>query len=148
MEKSGITAPKDWATECLKTTFRWDFEALVERIQEDALTEYKKSVTVSPMKESILLTEMNRNYTGGFNRLEVLSFSNDVHDKPGVYLQEVEGCGYHVMEMTPQQAIELGKILICQGNKSLKDFGFRAASEVRIFTKCHTPPNTAIYEAK
>jgi hypothetical protein len=39
-----MKTPKEWATECLKTTFRWDFEDLVRRIQEDALTEYKKSV--------------------------------------------------------------------------------------------------------
>jgi hypothetical protein len=45
-----MKTPKEWATECLKTTFRWDFESLVQRIQEDALTEYKNSVTVSPMK--------------------------------------------------------------------------------------------------
>lgn len=31
-----MTNKKDWATKCLKTTFRPDFEKLVEEIQHDA----------------------------------------------------------------------------------------------------------------
>jgi hypothetical protein len=118
---------KDWATECLKTTFRWDFEALVERIKEDVLTKYKNSVTVFSMKDSIVLTEMPVNYTGGHDRLEVMSFDSDIHDRAGVYLQHVEGCGYTVYNLTPQQAIELASILIRQANDSLEQFAAKTA---------------------
>ena len=74
------------------------------------------------MKTSIDLTEMNNGYDGKPTRLEVSSFTKEIHDRPGVYLQHVEGCGYNVYELNPDQALELAKILIEEANKSKKEF--------------------------
>lgn len=74
------------------------------------------------MKDHIELTEMPVNYTGHHSRLEILGFSPDIHDHPGIYLQHVEGCGYTVYEMTVDQARFLGERLIAQVNESVKAF--------------------------
>lgn len=62
-------------------------------------------------KDSIPLTR-HVGYDGNFKRLEVMPFSPDIHDGPGVYLQLVEGCGYHVHELTTEEARKLAKSLI------------------------------------
>lgn len=60
----------------------------------------------------IELTEMENGYDGVPTRLEVLEFSPDIHDEPGLYLQRVEGCGYYIMQMTPEQAETLAQELL------------------------------------
>ena len=74
------------------------------------------------MKDVIPLTEMPKNYTGYHSQLELMEFTPDIHDKPGVYLQHVEGCGYTVYELTPDQARFLGERLIAKANETLKAF--------------------------
>ena len=63
-------------------------------------------------KDSTPLTRHPTDYSGNFQRLEVMPFSPDIHDGPGVYLQSVEGCGYLVYELTPDEARKLAKSLI------------------------------------
>jgi hypothetical protein len=74
------------------------------------------------MKNYIELTEKPKNYTGAYNRMEVQAHSPDIHSKPGVYLQEKEGCGYTVFELTPEQAVSLGQLLIQQAGQTVDDF--------------------------
>lgn len=74
------------------------------------------------LKESVELTEMCEGYDGQLTRFEVLSFSPDIHEKPGVYLQHVEGCGYRVFELTPDEAEALGTILNIKAEESRKAF--------------------------
>ena len=76
------------------------------------------------MKDSVDLTEMNNGYDGRPTRLEVSPFSNEIHEKPGVYLQHVEGCGYNVYELSPEQALELAELLIRAAKQTKKDFFF------------------------
>lgn len=74
------------------------------------------------MKDHIELTEMPVNYTGHHSRMEVMEFSPDIHDKPGVYLQYVEGCGYTVYNLTPDEARFLGECLIRKAKETMKAF--------------------------
>jgi len=78
------------------------------------------------MTNEIELTEMKKGYDGRFTRLEVMDFTPEVHDgpedKPGVYLQRVEGCGYMVYDLTPEQAFALADILRAQAQKSIDAF--------------------------
>ncbi len=57
------------------------------------------------MKTQIKLSRMD--CYAGKQRAEVMA-----GDKDYFYLQFVEGCGYTVYEITPDEAIELGNILI------------------------------------
>ncbi len=45
---------------------------------------------------------------------QVLDHSPDIHNKPGVYCQFVEGCGYHVYTLNPDEA-ELLAAMLLQG---------------------------------
>jgi hypothetical protein len=54
--------------------------------------------------------------------MEVLAHDPDIHDEPGVYLQKVEGCGYTVFELTPEEATILGTFLIEQAEESVTAF--------------------------
>jgi hypothetical protein len=63
-------------------------------------------------------------YDGRPKAIEVLSFNKDIHNNPGVYLQRVEGCGYEVWEMTPEEAESVAKHLLQAAKDSLKSFGY------------------------
>lgn len=58
------------------------------------------------------LSQCPEAYCGGPQYLEIVGFSPDIHDIPGLYLQHVEGCVYHPYELTPKEATKLGKALI------------------------------------
>lgn len=61
---------------------------------------------------AVQLSQMRRGYDGNLKRLEVLGFSPDIHDHPGLYLQRVEGCGYDVIELTLEEANAVAKELL------------------------------------
>lgn len=71
--------------------------------------------------ETILKSQIG--YNGCPKFIQVLSFSKGIHDEPGVYLQRVEGCGYEVWEMTPEEAESVAKHLLQAAKDSLKSFG-------------------------
>lgn len=64
------------------------------------------------MDNTVELSEMNLGYDGKRKRLEVSGFSRDIHDRPGLYLQRVEGCGYDVYHLTLEEAERLAAILV------------------------------------
>jgi hypothetical protein len=72
------------------------------------------------MKESIKLSQMDC-YAGKW-RAEVQAKSKDIHDEAGLYLQFVEGCGYTVFDLTPDEGRELAKILIQKADEAEKEF--------------------------
>lgn len=72
--------------------------------------------------DSVELTEMPPAYTGHPCRLQITGFSKGINDQPGVYLQHVEGCGYTVYELTPEQARNVAKLLIDAADKTEKEF--------------------------
>jgi hypothetical protein len=84
------------------------------------------------MTRHVELTEMPRNYTGGFDKLEVLPFSVDCHDRSGMYVQHVSGCGYKVWEVTPDQAEKLAFILLNAAKQVRKDFEQPWTQEQRV----------------
>jgi hypothetical protein len=54
--------------------------------------------------------------------MEVVPFSKDIHSKPGIYLQEVEGCGYTVFELTPIEALALAAHLKKAAEETMAEF--------------------------
>lgn len=70
----------------------------------------------------IQLTQQSLGYDGKPQRLEVSSFSKDIHDRAGIYLQHVEGCGYMVMEMTPDEALSLAAALTKAAQDTIREF--------------------------
>ena len=70
----------------------------------------------------IELTEMKNGYNGKPTCLETMTFDPDIHDKPGVYLQHVEGGGYTVYEMTLEQAEALAKELLDAAKECRESF--------------------------
>jgi hypothetical protein len=48
---------------------------------------------------------------------EVLGFDPDINGEPGMYLQFVEGCGYDVYELTPDEARELAGELAAEADR-------------------------------
>lgn len=50
----------------------------------------------------IELSQMNC-YAGKI-KAEVLAHTSDIYDEPGAYAQFIEGCGYDVYTMTPDEA--------------------------------------------
>jgi hypothetical protein len=73
------------------------------------------------MKEHILVSQMIC-YTGSPWRCEVSDWTPGIHDIPGVYIQFVEGCGYHVWDLTPDEAEGLAAILLKQAAKTRANF--------------------------
>jgi hypothetical protein len=61
---------------------------------------------------SIPLSQMKLGYDGNPQHLKVSSFSPEIHDQPGLYLELIEGCGYTVIELTLDEAKQLSKMLI------------------------------------
>ena len=53
----------------------------------------------------------HKSYTGGQQQAEVQEFGPDIHDGPGMYLQFVDGCGYTVYTLSPDEAEALAKML-------------------------------------
>lgn len=72
--------------------------------------------------EHVNLSKQKVAYDGNPQRLEIVPFSPDIHEAPGVYLQHVEGSGYIVFDLTPEEAYNLGTFLIRAAQKSLRDF--------------------------
>lgn len=58
------------------------------------------------------LTRQGICYTGGYRQAQVSAHMPDIWDKPGTYLQIVEGCGYTVYELSPDEAEIIGNQLI------------------------------------
>lgn len=54
--------------------------------------------------------------------VEVTPFSPDLHDNEGIYLQFVEGCGYDVKTLTPNEAEILAKQLQLAAIRTRKSF--------------------------
>lgn len=81
-------------------------------------------------KESTPLSLIPSSYRpedGVVVRAETMSFDPDIHDIPGVYLQIVDGCGYTVYEMTPEEAETVAKMLIASAAETRKNFGVKKA---------------------
>ena len=74
------------------------------------------------MSYSISLTRAAKGYDGNPRRMEVIPFSKDIHSNPGIYLQEVEGCGSTVFELTPIEALALAAHLKNAAEESMADF--------------------------
>lgn len=72
------------------------------------------------MGNSIRLSQMDC-YTGKI-RAEVNAFGPDIHSQPGLYLQFVEGCGYDVKTLTPDEAEQLAELLLKSAFRTRKAF--------------------------
>ena len=72
------------------------------------------------MKNSFPLSKMD--CYAGKQLVEVSDFSPDIHDEPGMYLQFVEGCGYTVYEITPDEAEKLAALLLAKAKETRKNF--------------------------
>jgi len=59
---------------------------------------------------------------------ECMPFSPDIHKEPGMYLQFVEGCGYHVYTLTPDEADKLAEMLRQTAEQSRREFASVNAS--------------------
>lgn len=71
-------------------------------------------------KDSIVCSTMDC-YAGKW-RAEVMAMSPDIHDQPGIYVQFVEGCGYHPFTLTPEEALTLAEKMRQAALHSKKDF--------------------------
>jgi hypothetical protein len=70
---------------------------------------------------SVKMSTMPLGYDGQPQRAEVMGYSEVVHgNEQGVYIQFVEGCGYHVWNLTPAEAEKLGLALIAEANEQRK----------------------------
>lgn len=54
------------------------------------------------MSDKVTLSRMDC-YAGKFEA-EASGHTPDIHDEPGVYVQFIEGCGYDVYTLTPDEA--------------------------------------------
>jgi hypothetical protein len=59
---------------------------------------------------------------GNPQRMEIISFSPDIHDAPGACLRHIEGSSHTLFCMTPEEAYQIGQFLIRSAQKSLRDF--------------------------
>jgi len=88
-----------------------------------------------PDDNAVFLSEMNRGYDGNQLRMEVSAHHALMrgpeperkvlfphYEKPGVTLQRVEGCGYDVTTLTPDEAERLGNLLIAAAKETRADF--------------------------
>ncbi len=71
----------------------------------------------------IQLSLMEPGYDKNLKRIEILGFEPDIHDIPGMYLQVVEGCGYQVYELTPDEARKLASELLKEADNQTTLFG-------------------------
>jgi hypothetical protein len=71
----------------------------------------ERGFTGGPMSERVDLNAMKPGYDGRLKRAEISAHEPPIHDVPGVYLQFVEGCGYDVYELTPDEADAISKYL-------------------------------------
>lgn len=51
-------------------------------------------------------------YTGYPFTMNVHPYDPDIHEKPGVYLEFQEGCGYTPYDLTPDEARQVAQALI------------------------------------
>ncbi len=73
------------------------------------------------MKLSLPLSQMPDCYAGPL-RVNVLEFNKNIHDRPGVYLEFQEGCGYNPRELTTREARIIAKALNAAADKSDTEF--------------------------
>ena len=71
------------------------------------------------MNEPIKLSRMP--CYAGFWKAQATAHTADIHDKPGVYVQFIEGCGYSVFEMEPEEALELAIQITIAVNKTKEE---------------------------
>ncbi len=81
-----------------------------------------KSKSLTQMAKHIILSRLPAGYDGKKQRMEVMPFSKDIHDAPGIYLQKVEGCGYDVFELTPEEARALAALLEQAAKETQEEF--------------------------
>ena len=68
------------------------------------------------------LSHHKSSYLDQQQQVEVQEFGPDIHEGPGMYLQFVDGCGYTVYTLSPDEAEALAKMLTTAAETTRKLF--------------------------